>query len=119
MAPPCTPVQSREASPAYGSVDSTENEDTNIADSVLNPRPVSPSPSPSPSPLPPSNFQTEGSDGVIQHRDLVGGPQCPPWKSQEQFDIEQGRIDYTGKHRFSFVQEALDRHLEDESQLGN
>ena len=39
----------------------------------------------------------------------------PSGKSREQIEFEQGRIDYTGRHRFEFIQQALDTHLDDSS----
>ena len=41
----------------------------------------------------------------------VEGVYYPPGKSKEQSDIEQGRIDYTGRHRSEMVIDALDRLL--------
>lgn len=119
-APPSTPVEYRSPSPVDNSPleGSTESDDTESAvhsDSVHLTRSVSPSPSPlppSPSPSTPVNFQ-EGAHKAIAGPGGEIFTYIPSGKSQEQFDIEQGRIDYTGKHRFEFIQEALDRHLED------
>lgn len=107
---------------------STEDDDTDT-DSVRLAHSISPSPpssplppSPSLSSHPPLNFQAEGAHDV---HIAVAGPHgeifyYPPGKSREQIDFEQGRIDYTGKHRFDFIQQALDRQLhlgEDLSQV--
>lgn len=116
-APPSTPVDYRSPSPVgscplEGSAGNDDTDNAVYSDSVHLVHSISPSPSPPPSPSPsPVNFQ-EGAQKAITGPDGEIYSYLPSGKSQEQFDIEQGKIDYTGKHRFEFIQEALDRHLE-------
>ena len=51
---------------------------------------------------------------------MAGELYYPSDKSREQHDIEQGKIDYTGRHTFEqLVQGALDQHLAEDSELGD
>lgn len=119
-APPSTPVDFRSPSPALSwEEDGTENDDTDTvlqpsSDSVHQIHPLSP-PSPLPS-SPPVNFQTQETDNFSEGiSETEGGAVYNPLgKSKEQLDIEQGRIDYTGKHRSDMVIEALNGHLNDD-----
>ena len=78
------------------------------------PSPPSPSPSPSSSSSPrsPPDFQVEGAhaqhtEGHGEFCGSVGG------KSQDQWDFEQGRIDYTGEHRFEeLIQKTLNTNMD-------
>ena len=108
-----------------GGTESDVSDSTVRTDSVHLTHPISSSPSPS-SPPPsshPSNSQAEGSHHVHSHDGAApgttgsGGAYYPQGKSREQVDFEQGRIDYTGKHRFEFIQEALDCQLEETTEL--
>ena len=128
VAPPSSPVAFRSPSPDGGE-SSTENDGAeSVTDTAISTDSVhqihTPSLSPSPSPLPPSfplfsvNFQSEGTHE--SHHDSAQGSVAggevyhySTGKSREQIEFEQGRIDYTGRHRFEFIQEALDSQLND------
>ena len=130
VAPPSSPVAFRSPSPDGGD-SSTENDDAeSVTDTAISPDSVhqthTPSLSPSPSPLPPSfpsfpvNSQSEEAHGDDGTQESVTGGEVyhAPGKSREQIEFEQGRIDYTGRHRFEFIQEALDSQLDDTGSSG-